>query len=197
LRSFSEASFTDLNDWYVLNPSNPHVRQCFTRKVKDPQWRGPDGAELTIDIRDPRGGEIVFVFEFNSYGQYGREKVHGNFHARVPIQQSPDWQTLHINLNQLRSDRGEQALPKTWQTLCQLGIKGRHDIQAEGKASKLGAGRFDKNRKLRNLRWEGGSYPRGILMPGGDSELSATEYAAQFQSQIDHSITLEKSVDKR
>ena len=120
------------------------------------------------------------------------------FHARVPIQQSTDWQTLRVKLNQLRGDRGEQTLPKTWQTLCQLGIKGRHGIQAEGKATTtIGAGLFDKDRKLRNLRWGGGSYPRGILMPGGDAELNATEYAAQFQSQINHSITLEKTVDKR
>ena len=36
--------FSGWQDWYQLNTNNPEHHQAVTRKVKDPKWRGPDGA---------------------------------------------------------------------------------------------------------------------------------------------------------
>ena len=79
-------------------------------------------------------------------------------------------------------------MPENWQTLCALGISGR--LQA-GPEKTLGAGRFDADRKLRQLRWVGGTVPDTLLMPGG-TILDPAARAREFQEQIDRSIELEK-----
>jgi cephalosporin-C deacetylase-like acetyl esterase len=188
-----EADFNDLQDWYVLNRGN-HMH-CFysTRKPKDPKWRGPKGALLAIDVKDARGGDLVMTFEFNSYGQYGRDRVSGNYYAIKPIETKAGWQTITISIDDLKGMKGETNRPNDWETLCELGVRGH--VKVNGKV--IGSGKFDDKRQLRKLRWVGGEYPRSILMPGGGVELGAADYARQFQSQIDVSIELEKTVDGR
>lgn len=183
-----EKDFDSLQDWYELEAGNPEHHQIVTRKIKDPKWRGPDGATLAIDVLDPRGGALAVSLEFNSYGHYGRDKVSGEYVAALPFQPSPDWQTLELTLADLKPVKAGQKLPDNWQTLCVLSIMGR--IKTDG--STLGAGRFDAGRKLRALRWVGGTYPKTILLPGGGVTLDPTAYARQFQDQINKSIELEK-----
>lgn len=183
-----EKDFVTLQDWYELEHNNAEVRQLVTRKVKDPKWRGPDGAELAIDVQDARGGSLAFTFEFNSYGQYGRDKPSGEFYAVVPFTAAPGWQTLTLKLSDLKPLKDDAKLPQHWQTLCALSINAR--VKAGGQS--LGAGRFDDRRKLRNLRWEGGVYPKNLLMPGSDAALDPEEYARQFERQIGKSIDQEK-----
>ena len=38
-----EKEFNELKDWYTLNWTNPYWFGCYTRKIKDPMFRGPDG----------------------------------------------------------------------------------------------------------------------------------------------------------
>lgn len=197
-----EKDFRDLTDWYELKSGNPYWRQIVTRKVKDPHWRGPasvgsDSAQLVIDVLDPRGGELVYLFDFNSYNQYGRKWPAGTYYVVLPIAKLDTWQTLTVEIEELKPAKGDQEPPTTWQTLCSLGIHGRHRIQVDGETVELGAGRFDTQRKLRNLRWVGGTYPRTVLMPGGDLQLDEKAYARQFQSQIDKSIELEQRIDEK
>ena len=186
-----EKDFTGLQDWYVLEAANSFHREIVTRKVKDPKWRGPDGARLAIDVLDPRGGSLVLDFEFNGYGQYGRDKVSGEFYAVVPLKAVPEWQTLSVGVSDLKPLKPVMGTLANWQTLCTLSIKARLDLQDAGKTTTLGEGLFDNKRQLSNLRWLGGAYPASILMPGGVS-LDPKDYEKQFQSQIDQSIKLEK-----
>lgn len=183
-----EKDFTTLQDWYELEHNNAEARQIVTRKIKDPKWRGPDGAVLAIDVLDPRGGALALTFEFNSYGQYGREKPSGEFFATLSFAASPEWQTLTLKLADLKPLKGDSKLPADWQTLCALSINGRVKAGDE----KLGAGRFDDQRKLRNLRWDGGVYPKTLLMPGSAAALDPEAYARQFESQIGKSLDQEK-----
>ena len=127
------------------------------------------------------------TFEFNSYSQYGRDKPSGEFYATLPFPPSPEWQTLELKLTDLKPLKGAAQIPANWQTLCAVAINGR--VKVDGTSA--GAGRFDADRKLRNLRWEGGTYPQSILLPGGDASLDPQTYARQFESQIDKSIEQE------
>lgn len=187
-----ERDFGTLQDWYELERNNAEVRQIVTRKVKDPKWRGPDGAALAIDVRDARGGALALTLEFNNYGQYGRENPSGEFYAELPFTASPEWQTITLELGDLKPLNEGVRHPENWQTLCVLAIHGR--IKAGDRI--LGAGRFDHRRELRHLRWEGGTYPRTLLMPGG-AALAPEAYALRFENQIDKSVEQEDHEHKR
>ncbi len=187
-----EGDFAALQDWYQLEAGNPDFQVIVTRKVKDPKWRGPDDATLAIDVQDPRGGSLALTFEFNSYGQYGRDKISGEYYTVLPFNASPDWQRLEIKLADLKPVKGAAKLPENWQTLCTLGIVARLKVSDGGREITVGTGRFDAQRHLRSMRWEGGTYPASILMPGGSASLDPEAYSRQFQSQIDKSIELEK-----
>ncbi|HEX8916256.1 MAG TPA: hypothetical protein VF796_28155, partial [Humisphaera sp.] len=189
-----ERDFTALQDWYVLERGNPVHQQLVTRKVKDPKWRGPDGATLALDVRDARGGELALSLEFNAYAQYGREKPTGEFHVALPVKPLPDWQTVEVRLADLKPTKPGTPMPKDWQTLCSLTLAGRITLKdvAGNAATTIGDGRFDAKRELRNLRWVGGTYPKTVLMPGGTVPLDPAAYDRQFQGQIDRSIELEK-----
>ena len=95
-----------------------------TRKIRDPKWRGPIGASLAIDVLDPLGGKLIMEFEFNSYSKYGREYPHGEFYCDLPVPASEDWQTVEINLSDLKPKRADRfnGLPADWQTLDHLVI---------------------------------------------------------------------------
>ena len=43
-----ERDFAALQDWYELNQAHAELREIATRKIKDPRWRGPDGATLAV-----------------------------------------------------------------------------------------------------------------------------------------------------
>ena len=187
-----ENDFSTMQDWYELERANPHYHQMVTRKVKDPKWRGPDGAALALDVCDKRGGAMVLIFEFNSYGQYGRDKVSGEYYAVLPFKAVSDRQALEVRLEDLKPLKADQKMPESWQTLCALTIASRLKVTQNGREITVGEGNFDGERKLRNLRWVGGHYPSSILMPGGGISLDPAAYSSQFQNQIDRSIELEK-----
>ena len=56
-------------------------------------------------------------------------------------------------------------------------------------ATILSGGTWPGKRKLRNLRWTGGSYSDSVLYPGG--KLSVEEFQKIFQGDIEKSIDLE------
>ena len=189
-----QASFENdgLPDWYRYSDNRLN-----TRKIRDPKWRGPIGATLAIDVFDPIGENLIMEFSFNSYSKYGREFPHGEFYCVMPIEASPDWQTIEINIDDLKAVRADQrGMPADWQTLDHLVITNRFDVEVDGaKQTFTSNANRGQGRELRNLQWVGGSYPQTILMNGGGLELSAKQYEQQFNSQIAVSIDLEESID--
>ncbi len=151
-----EADFDTWQDWYRLEVGNDHHRQCVTRKIKDPKWRGPKGAKLAIDVLDPGGGELAVTFTMNSWGAYPGMPS-GGYYAAKPLAKSTDWQTVEIGLEELvpMDERSPQA-PKSWQTMTELGIVAMARTRRNGQSVVLAGGPWPKARKLRDLRWIGG-----------------------------------------
>lgn len=179
-------------DWYRYSKNRLN-----TRKIRDPKWRGPIGATLAIDVLDPIGENLILEFEFNNYSKYGRQYPSGEFYCVLPMQASPDWQTIKVTINDLKPKRANQnGTPADWQTLDHLTFTHKLDIQVDGeKQTFTSNSQHGNGRQLRNMRWIGGSYPKTILMNGGGLELSPAEYEQQFNNQIDVSIELEEKID--
>ena len=188
-----QASFENdgLPDWYRYSQSSIH-----TRKVRDPKWRGPIGAKLSIDVLDPIGENLIMEFEFNSYSKYGRNFASGQFYIVVPIKPSKEWQTIEIDIKDLKPLKRTRGTLTDWQTLDHLSITHNLNTVIDGKnVSFKSNAKHGKGRQIRNLKWVGGKYPATILMNGGGLELSPAEYEKQFSNQIDVSIDLEEKVD--
>jgi dienelactone hydrolase len=189
-----QASFDNdgLPDWYRYSQNRLN-----TRKIRDPKWRGPIGATLVIDVLDLIGENLIMEFSFNSYSKYGREFPQGEFYCVMPIEASPDWQTVEINIDDLKAVRADQrGMPADWQTLDHLIITHSLDVRVEGSHRTFTSNaKHGQGRQLRNMQWVGGDYPQTILMNGGGLELSAEQYEQQFNSQIAVSIDLEEKID--
>jgi hypothetical protein len=180
------------SDWYQLEQPNPHFHQAVTRKIKDPKWRGPDGARLAIDVLDPAGGELALTFESNGWTAYAGVKQ-GSYYASKPIVKRDDWQTVEFILADLKPlDDKSPKNPGSWQFMTELGIVahvyGKRDNA--GHQTILAGGPWPATRKFRNLRWVGGQYPSQIILPG--AKVSEEEFRRTFQAEIDKSIKQEE-----
>ncbi len=179
----------DADSWgegYELMRANPDHRMAGTRKLTDPKWRGPLGATLAFDVRDPEGGNLNLNFELNQWNAYPDLKQ-GTYFASVPLKASRDWQTVSVSLADIKPLRtkdpgGLEAMPPvgSWQGITELAIVS----STPGRP-----GKWPDTRSIRNIRWVGGDYTEPALMPGG--KLSGKEFERLFQNNIDDSIRLE------
>ncbi len=179
----------DWEDWFRIGWDNTEHAQAGTRKLTDPKWRGPDGATLAIDVKDPQGGNFLMTFSVNQWRAYSGPDA-GEYFCVKPLLKTDDWQTVTIDLSDLKPrKRGSLANPTSWQGITELGIvAGLHRLPVQP-ATILSGGTWPSKRKLRNLRWTGGSYSDSVLYPGG--KLSAEEFQKIFQGDIEKSIDLE------
>lgn len=183
-----QGHFEDWRDWYQLSPDNPVHHQAITRKIKDPKWRGPDAASLTIDVLDPTGGELALTFEMNGWNAYVGSKQ-GSYYAAKPIAKSSDWQTIQFTLADLKPF-DEKSAPNavSWQYLTELGLVGQ--VHDKGQKQAIAGSAWTSQRQIRNLRWVGGEYPKRMLLPGG--KISEQELQRTFQAEITKSVEQEK-----
>jgi hypothetical protein len=181
-----EASFDSWQDWYRLEIRNDHHRQCATRKVKDPKWRGPDGARLAIDVLDPGGGELSVRFEWNSWGAY-RGMRKGSYYASKSLAKSDAWQTVKIGLDDLlpMDERSRKGL-RSWRYMTELGIVAMVRTRKNGKSVVLAGAPWPRTRRLKNLRWIGGTYPDEWILPG--TKISEEELRRVFPEADDKSV---------
>ena len=180
------ADADSFGEGYELVRGNPDHRMASTRKLTDPKWRGPVGATLAFDVRDPAGGNLNLNFDLNQWNAYPGLKQ-GTYYASVPLKASPDWQTVSISLADIKPLRtkdpaGVKGMPplESWQGITELAIV----PSAPGNP-----GKWPDSRSIRNIRWVGGDYSEPALMPGGN--LSGKEFERLFQNNIDDSIRLE------
>jgi len=161
-----QADFHSWQDWYRLQIGNDHHRQYHTRKIKDPKWRGPDGAKLTIDVLDPNGGEFTVLFAMNSWRAYQGMPT-GRYYASKPIARTDGWQAVEIGLEDLKpmDERSREGL-RSWQYMTEFGILAMARTKRNGEQVVLAGAPWPKPRKFRNLRWVGGKYPKQWIMPG-------------------------------
>ncbi len=185
-----EPSFDDWGDWYQISWGNNQHAVAGTRKLTDPKWRGPDGATLNIDVKDPQGGNFLMAFDVNNWGAYPGLPKSG-YYCVKPLAQTDDWQTVTIQLSDLKPrSSGIPDRPESWQGITELQIvAGLHRLPGEEKTI-LNGGTWPGKRELRKLQWIGGKYSSPLLYPGG--KLSVAEFQKIFQADIDKSIELEK-----
>lgn len=177
-----QESFEDVGDWF-------NVDGLTTRKLTDPKWRGPDDAEISIEVLASEGGDFAMTFEVNSWSAYANLKP-GKYYAFATLSKSPDWQKITFRLADIKPADDKLPPLSHWQGITELMITPNLTVKKDGKDEVLLKGRWNSARKYRNLRWVGGSYTKPTLMPGGT--ISDAEYKRLFQQGIDQSVALEK-----
>ena len=74
------------HDWMRLEWGNPHVWDAATRKIKDPKWRGPDGAQLAIDVKATKDCTLVIRVRQNDWGALPtRQEANTRLHFRSEL----------------------------------------------------------------------------------------------------------------
>ena len=143
-------------DWSRLEWGNPHVWDAATRKIKDPKWRGPDGAQLAIDIKAPKDATLVIRVRQNDWGAYPN-KPGGQYAAAQSAKASADWQTLTFSLQDFLPVNDQAKAPlETWRYATELSLCGSAEVLKDGGKVKLGGLAWPEPREVRNLRWVGG-----------------------------------------
>ncbi|MEO2011949.1 MAG: acetylxylan esterase [Pirellulaceae bacterium] len=177
-----EAEFATWQDWYRLDLRNDQHRQCITRKIKAPKWRGPDGGKLVIDVLEPQGGELAITFEMNSWGAFDGLKK-GSYYTAKHLAKSTEWQTIEIGLEDLIpvDERSPKGL-RTWQYMTQLGIVAMVRVRKNGTPVVLAGGAWPTTRKFKNMRWVGGEFPKDFIIPG--RKISPDEIHKIFHEKI-------------
>jgi pimeloyl-ACP methyl ester carboxylesterase len=178
----------DWQDWYRLEWANPVHWTAVTRKVKDPQWRGPDGAQLAVDVQCAKDTVFVVRASVNDWGAFGRQPG-GEFAAAREVKGGPDWQTLTFSLADF-APANERTRGKltNWRYLTELALSGQAEVLIDGQKVKLGGRAWPQPRPIRNLRWVGGQPVTQAEMVGA---LTPEQLAAQIEQAIKASTDLE------
>ena len=141
-------------DWYRLNWGNPTLWSAFTRKVKDPLWRGPAGAKLSFEI-NPANDTIVYVtLTRNAWGAFGPGT--GDYVASVPLKANGGWVAVSLGVEDFKPADSKGAQPlKDWSTLTELAISGHASIVQDGVKTSLPsvAWKNAKDVRVRALKW--------------------------------------------
>jgi hypothetical protein len=145
------------HDWYRLEWWNPHHWVATTRKVKDPKWRGPDGARLVFEIQSQTDNTLVLKFGCNAWGAFAPGKPAVDYTVVKHLKASPDWQTIAVSLDELAATDLKTTAPlANWQTVTVFTISPSGEIVQAGQKQKVDGKPWRGPREIRNLRWEGG-----------------------------------------
>lgn len=177
-------------DWYLLNWGHPPLWSAFTRKIKDPKWRGPDGAKLLFEIKSQTDNALVVKFICNEWGVFAPGKPAFDYTVVKELKGSPDWQTVSVSLSELAATDPKITAPlANWQTVAEFNISPNGETVRDGKKVKVDGKPWQGPRDIRNLRWEGGDYPVQIAAPAA---LSPEEHQKNFNDAIRKSLEQEK-----
>ena len=142
-------------DWYRSNWGHPPLWRAFTRKLKDPKWRGPDGAKLVFEIRCQTDNQLVVEVETNGWGALEKGKPAVSYNAVNQLKGSSDWQTVSVSLGDLVATDPKFTAPlTTWQTVTQLSIGPSGEVVRDGTKQPKSEKPWVGPREIRNLRWE-------------------------------------------
>jgi len=148
-------------DWYQLNDGNPTLWECWTRKLKDPKWRGPEGAKLFLDVKSFEENVLVFTFNCNQWDAFPGKPV-GMFSVEKKLQASKEWQTISVGVDELlpagtkKGGGHKESRLENWRTVTEFCIGGSGKVIKDGASVGIGAKPWKGPREFRNLRWEGG-----------------------------------------
>ena len=178
------------HDWYRLNWGHPPLWHAVTRKLKDPKWRGPDGARLVFDIKCATANTLVVTFNCNAWGAFHAGQPAADYAAVKELQGSADWQTVSVSLAELVATDPKLTTPlANWQTVTEFSLSPSGKRVKDGRQETIGGQAWQGAREIRNLRWEGGAYASQL---SAASALSPAEHQQAFNAAIQKSLEQEK-----
>ena len=180
-------------DWYQLNWGHPDLWSVYTRKVKDPRWRGPTGAKLCFEIAAREDSWLAVRFVSNDWGAFSSGPK-AEYAAVKKLAVKDGWATVEVDLSEVRAIGTTKAKLADWSTLTEIGVT--PIIPAELKTADMTPAKGWTRGfalKIRNLRWEGGSYGLTQRPP---ATLTEAERTKAFNDSIKASLEQEKQ-DKR
>ncbi|MEI7651055.1 MAG: acetylxylan esterase [Verrucomicrobiota bacterium] len=180
-------------DWYQLNTGHPDLWSVYTRKVKDPKWRGPTGAKLRFEISAREDSWLAVRFTSNEWGAFAANQK-ADYAAVKKLQVKDGWAEVEVDLTELRPVGTTKGALADWSTLTDIFLT--PNIPAELKTPEMTPAKgwirgFEL--KIRNLRWEGGTYAERKRSPAILTEAQRTK---AFNDSIKASLEQEKK-DKR
>jgi hypothetical protein len=176
-------------DWYQLNAGHPDLWSVYTRKVKDPRWRGPTGAKLCFEIAAREDSWVAVRCMSNEWGAFAAGPK-AEYAAVKKLEVKDGWATVEVDLSDLRPIGATKAKLADWSTLTDLSFT--PNIPAELKTAEMTPAKGwtrGFNPAIRNLRWEGGSYGLTQRPP---ATLSEAERTKAFNDSIKASLEQEK-----
>ena len=176
-------------DWYQINAGNPELWSTHTRKVKDPKWRGPSGAKLCFEIAAREDSWLAVRFNSNDWGAFVAGP-RAEYAVAKKLALKDGWATVEVDLSEVRAIGTTKAKLADWSTLTEISFT--PNIPAELKTAEMttpeGWARGFAP-KIRNLRWEGGSYGLTQRPP---ATLTEAERTKAFNDSIKASLEQEK-----
>ncbi|MEI7776363.1 MAG: dienelactone hydrolase family protein, partial [Verrucomicrobiota bacterium] len=118
------------HDWYRFSETNTEHWQNWTRKITDPQWRGPDGACLQVTLTTPEANTLIVVAIENEWRSYKGKR--NTFVCRKPLPANPNPQTITLCAADFTDSEGKPRL--NWSQLDQLGFCAQYTLKDEAKA---------------------------------------------------------------
>lgn len=104
-------------DWFVFNGNHPTLWQYWTRKLRDPLWRGADGARLKLTFRMAEANRLTVVVVENEWrNDRGPRRT---YLCEREIPGNPADQSLVVSLADLVSADGPLS---SWRYVDQLGL---------------------------------------------------------------------------
>ena len=183
------------HDWYLLNWGHPPLWTATTRKLKDPKWRGPDGARLAFEVRCESDNQLVLTFNTNAWGAMIPGKPAVDYAVVKPLRGSTDWQTVSVNVGELVATDPKVTLPLAdWRSVTEFSISPSGTVVRDGQVVKADGRAWAGPREIRNLRWEGGAKPG---QPAPNATLSPDDSQRDFNDAIKKSLDQEKLDGKR
>ncbi len=178
------------HDWYLLNWAHPPLWSATTRKLKDPKWRGPDGATLRFEIQCQTDNQLTLTFNCNAWGAMTPGKPATDYTAVKTLKGSPDWQTISVTLSELFATDPKVTTPlANWQTVTEFSISPSGTSVKDGRKVKADGKPWHGPREIRNLRWEGGEYSQQAAI---GTTLSPEVFQKNFNDAIKKSLEQEK-----
>jgi hypothetical protein len=177
------------HDWYLLNWGHPPLWTATTRKLKDPKWRGPDGATLQLEIKSLTDNKLVLTFNCNAWGAINPGKPAVDYIAVKELKGSPEWQQLSVSLNDLVSTNEKAGPLANWQSVTEFSISPSGTTLKDGKKIKVDGKAWQGPREIRNLRWVGGEYKNTATT---NNALSPEDFKKNFNDAIKKSLEQEK-----
>ena len=182
------------HDWYMLNNDHAPLWIVYTRKLKDPKWRGPYGAKLVFDMTSETDNTVFVSLTCNDWGSFepGKPTTHWTAVKQVTGSNSP--QTISVALDDMiNTDPKTTGRLANWQTVTEMSISPSGDTVKDGQKTHVEGKPWKGSRQVLNLHWEGaGETKSSSTNTAEPSTAPADMQQRRFNEAIQKSLEQEK-----